>query len=201
MTKTLLIASSNQGKLAEINAILAPLDFNVLPQSEFAVSDAEETGLTFVENALLKARHAANHCSYPVIADDSGLEVPALNGAPGIYSARYAGEHGNDKANNQKLIKELEGLDDDQRNANFRCVMVYLCHPEDPVPIIAEGVWRGTILHAERGSGGFGYDPLFFVPQLGKTGAELEAAHKNRISHRGQALSELTRRLAATSKV
>lgn len=197
MTKNLVIASGNRGKLAEINAILAPLEFNVLPQSEFAISDAEETGLTFIENALLKARHAACHCPHPVIADDSGLEVPALNGAPGIYSARYAGEHGNDQANNRKLVQEMTDLEGDQRRANFRCVMVYLRHPEDPVPIIAEGVWSGMILESGRGAGGFGYDPLFFVPALGKTGAELVAEHKNRISHRGQALSELTRRLGS----
>ncbi len=190
-----VVASSNPGKLAEIRRLLAPLNFGVVAQAELGIGDAEEPAPTFVENAILKARHAAAHCEGPVLADDSGLEVPALGGAPGIFSARYAGTHGDNAANNRKLLNEMSALSGRDREASFRCVMVWLRHANDPVPIIAEGVWRGVITDAPRGDGGFGYDPLFLVPALQQTGAELEAEHKNRISHRGQALAELVLKL------
>ncbi|MEM7277819.1 MAG: RdgB/HAM1 family non-canonical purine NTP pyrophosphatase [Pseudomonadota bacterium] len=197
MAEEIVIASGNAGKLAEIREILAPLSITVVPQTEFQVDNAVEDGLTFIENALIKARHAARICARPVIADDSGLEVAALNGAPGIHSARYAGVHGDDSANNEKLLRELKGLEGRKRRANFRCVMVYLRHAEDPAPLIAQGVWRGRIINEARGTGGFGYDPLFLGDGLGSTGAELASVQKNAISHRGQALRLLAAELAA----
>lgn len=197
MVDEIVIASGNAGKLAEIREILEPLSFRVVSQTEYQVTDAVEDGLTFIENALIKARHAARNCSKPAIADDSGLEVAALNGAPGIHSARYAGVHGDDAANNAKLLRELAGLKGRERAANFRCVMVYLRHAEDPAPLIAQGVWRGRIADEPRGDGGFGYDPLFLGDGLGSTGAELVPAQKNAISHRGQALRLLAAELAA----
>jgi XTP/dITP diphosphohydrolase len=186
--KKILLASSNPGKVREIAAILANHDIEIVPQSAYALPEAEETGLTFVENAILKARHAARRSGLPAIADDSGLEVDALGGAPGVYSARYAGEGATDRANNLKLLSALEGVPDAERTARFRCVLVYLRHPEDPSPVIGEGVWEGVILREPRGDGGFGYDPLFFVPDKGCASAELPAEEKNRLSHRGQAL-------------
>ena len=195
--KKILLASNNPGKVREIQAILAEHDLTVIPQAEFRITDAEETGLTFVENAILKARHAARASGLPAIADDSGLEVDVLDGAPGVYSARYAGEPSSDAANNEKLLAALAGVPPERRTARFRCVMVYLRHERDPSPIIAQGVWNGAILFEARGAGGFGYDPLFHVPEHGCASAELDAAEKNRISHRAQALRALARALAA----
>jgi XTP/dITP diphosphohydrolase len=191
MTRKILLASNNSGKVREIAAILAEHDMEVVPQSAYAIPDAAETGLTFVENAILKARQAARLSGLPAIADDSGLEVDALGGAPGVFSARYAGEGAGDAANNAKLLRELEGVPEARRTARFRCVMVLLRHEHDPSPIIGQGVWDGVILHEERGGGGFGYDPLFFVPERGCASAELPAEEKNRLSHRGKALRNL----------
>ncbi len=191
----IVVATGNPGKLAEIRAILDEFRVDVVAQGELGIGDVEETGLTFVENALLKARNAAAATGGPAIADDSGLEVDALGGAPGIRSARYAGEPSDDEANIDRLLAALAHADD--RSAAFRCVMVYLRHAEDPAPVIAEGVWRGRILTARRGEGGFGYDPVFFDPASGCSAAELEPGAKNRVSHRARALRELARRLGA----
>ena len=188
-----VVATGNPGKLAEIRAILREFNIEATAQGELGIGEIEETGLTFVENAILKARHAARASGRPAIADDSGLEVDALAGAPGIYSARYAGADGGAEANIDKLLDALTG--EDSRAAAFRCVMVLLRHESDPAPVIAEGVWRGRILTARRGDGGFGYDPVFFDPALGLSAAELPAERKNRVSHRAQALRELARRL------
>ncbi len=186
-----VFASNNPGKVAEIEALLQPAGVQLLPQSACGVPEAEETGLTFVENALLKARNACRHTGLPAIADDSGIEVDALGGEPGIHSARYAGEHGDDAANNSVLLAELAGVPDARRTARFRCVLVYLRHAEDPAPRICEGVWEGRILPEARGEGGFGYDPLFWVPDHGCSAAELPAETKNALSHRGKALRAL----------
>ncbi len=186
-----VLATGNPGKVREINALLAGHDFEVLPQSAFAVAVAEETGLTFVENALIKARHAAAHTGLPVIADDSGLEVDALAGAPGIYSSRYAGKTASDKDNLEKLLADLGDLTDERRRARFQCLMVYLRHAKDPTPIICQGTWEGRVLFAPRGSDGFGYDPVFYVPTHNCSSAELPPETKNRLSHRGQALRKL----------
>ncbi|APZ44026.1 RdgB/HAM1 family non-canonical purine NTP pyrophosphatase [Acidihalobacter ferrooxydans] len=187
----IVLASGNAGKVRELGALLADLGVQVLPQSTFDVPEAEETGLSFVENAILKARNAAVHTGLPAIADDSGIEVDALHGSPGIYSARYAGTDGDDAANNAKLLAALDGLAPARRRARFRSVVVFMRHATDPSPLLAEGAWDGRILDAPRGIGGFGYDPLF--QPLGHTGsaAELSAAEKNRLSHRGQALRRL----------
>ncbi len=195
MTNNIVLATGNAGKLREIRALLTPLAFTVVPQGELGISDVAETGLTFVENALIKARHAAQHSGLPALADDSGLAVDALRGAPGIYSARYAGPHASDADNNQKLLQELAHTPDEQRTARYHCVLVYLRHAADPTPLICHGQWQGKILHAPQGNGGFGYDPLFFVPDEQCSAAELSAARKNAISHRGQALQELLRQL------
>lgn len=189
--KKIVLATNNLGKVNELQKLLADAGFNVVAQSEFNVPDVEETGLTFVENAILKARHTAKLTGLPAIADDSGLAVDALNGAPGIYSARYAGEHGNDKSNNKKLLKTLANIPDEKRTAYFYCALVFLRHEKDPTPIICLGKWNGIILHEEHGNGGFGYDPLFYVPELGCSAAELTKGHKSQISHRGQALKQL----------
>ncbi|MBT6080971.1 MAG: XTP/dITP diphosphatase [Gammaproteobacteria bacterium] len=186
-----VLATGNKGKVRELGELLANFEMEVVPQTEFNVEEAEESGLTFVENAILKARNAAAQTGLPAIADDSGLEVDYLKGAPGIYSARYAGEDGNDPANNQKLLKALEGVDEAERTARFQCVMVYMRHQNDPVPLIAQGSWEGRILTAAQGENGFGYDPIFFVPEEGRSSAELAAEVKNRLSHRGQALKKL----------
>ncbi|MBT5634995.1 MAG: XTP/dITP diphosphatase [Gammaproteobacteria bacterium] len=186
-----VLATGNKGKVRELGELLANFEMEVVPQTEFNVEEAEESGLTFVENAILKARNAAAQTGLPAIADDSGLEVDYLKGAPGIYSARYAGEDGNDPANNQKLLKALEGVDEAERTARFQCVMVYMRHQSDPVPLIAQGSWEGRILTAAQGENGFGYDPIFFVPEEGRSSAELAAEVKNRLSHRGQALKKL----------
>jgi XTP/dITP diphosphohydrolase len=189
----LVLASGNAGKLAELQAMLGNA-VEVIPQSRFVEQEVEETGLTFVENAILKARHAARASGLPSLADDSGLAVDALGGAPGIYSARYAGG-GGDSANNAKLLEALQGIPDDQRSARFISVLVLMLHAEDPTPIICEGVWHGRILHAPQGSQGFGYDPLFWVLETGCASAELSPADKNRFSHRAQAMADLRKRL------
>ena len=188
---TLVLASGNQKKLDEMRAILEPLALKVVPQSDFQVPEAEETGLTFVENAILKARNAAAHTGLPAIADDSGLEVDALNGAPGIYSARFSGADASDAKNNALLIDMLGDLPDAPRTARYQAVLVLMRHPDDPTPLICQGTWEGEILLAPRGNGGFGYDPHFLIPELGVTAAEIEPAEKNRISHRGRALKAL----------
>ena len=189
----LVIASGNAGKLREIARILAPLDIQAVPQSEFNVPDCPEPHVTFVENCLAKARHASAHSGLPALADDSGICVEALGGAPGVYSARYAGEPKSDQRNNEKLIAALAG--EANRRAHYTCVMVYVRHPDDPEPIISEGRWQGEIIDTPRGENGFGYDPYFLVPQFGKTGAELDEDTKNAISHRGQALRDLVNKL------
>ena len=186
----IVMASGNIGKLREIARILADLDIVVVPQSEFGVTDAEETGTTFVENALIKARHAAAATGLPAIADDSGLIVDALDGRPGVYSARYAGPDATDAENNSKLLAELDDVDSGDRGAAFHCTACFVL-PGEAEPLVASAEWRGTILREERGAGGFGYDPLFLDPESGKTGAELSAAEKNARSHRGQALRRL----------
>lgn len=193
--KKIVLASNNAGKVREINAMLSGLDLQVISQSEFSVPEIEETGLTFVENALLKARHAARLTGLPAIADDSGIEIPALQGQPGIYSARYAGVGASDEANLYKLINEIKKLPEDQRQARFVCLMVFLRHAEDPVPLIAEGIWDGIAVTAPKGQNGFGYDPMFYVPAHNCTSAELPPEIKNRISHRGQALQKLIAQL------
>ncbi len=193
--KRLVIASGNQGKLREIRQILSPLDFDVVPQSEYGVPDAEEPHATFLENALEKARHASRLTGMAALADDSGICVAALNGEPGIRSARYAGEPKSDEKNNLKLLDALKNSGD--RRAHYYCVIVCLRHALDPEPLIAEGKWQGEILQAPRGEGGFGYDPLFFDPVLGKTAAELDHAIKNRASHRACALSDLLKKLGS----
>lgn len=189
----LVIASGNAGKLREIARILAPLDIQAVPQSEFNVPDCPEPHVTFVENCLAKARHASAHSGLPALADDSGICVEALGGAPGVYSARYAGEPKSDQRNNEKLIAAL--TNEPNRRAHYTCVMVYVRHPDDPEPIISEGRWHGEIIDTPRGENGFGYDPYFLVPQFGKTGAELDQDTKNDISHRGQALRDLVSKL------
>ena len=189
--KEIVLASSNPGKVREINQLLATLDLHVQPQSEFGVVDAEETGLTFVENAILKARNAAQHTGLPAIADDSGIEVDALNGAPGIYSARFAGEGASDQANLEKLLTEINGVPEAQRSARFQCLMVFMRYANDPTPLICQGTWEGRILLAAQGDNGFGYDPVFYVPTHDCSSAELPADVKNALSHRGQALRQL----------
>lgn len=191
MNKTIVLASSNPGKLREFNQLLGSLQIEVVPQSHFNVADAEETGLSFVENALIKARHAARLTNLPALADDSGLEVDALRGAPGIYSARYAGANASDAQNLEKLLEQLHDIPPPERTARFQCVLVYLRHAFDPTPLICQGTWEGSILTEPRGSNGFGYDPIFFIPSLSCSAAELDAQTKNSLSHRGQALRDL----------
>lgn len=193
----LVLASSNRGKLAELRDLLGDAGIELHAQSEFGVEDADETGLTFIENALLKARHAARISGLPALGDDSGICVDALDGAPGLYSARYAGTHGDAGANIAKLLDALRDVPTEERAARFVCVLALLRHADDPQPLIAEGVWEGRILEAPRGSGGFGYDPVFFDPERGAGAAELDAALKNRISHRGRALAQLRDTLLA----
>lgn len=189
--ENIVLASANKGKLAEFTQLFAGLNINVLPQSQFDVPDVAETGTTFVENAIIKARHASSISGMPALADDSGLVVPSLNGEPGIFSARYAGTHGDNQANNQKLLSAMHGNDD--RKAFFICVLVFMLHSNDPTPLICQARWHGEIAHSLSGTQGFGYDPLFFVPEHGCTAAELESTIKNRISHRGMALAQLLR--------
>jgi XTP/dITP diphosphohydrolase len=193
----LILASGNAGKLAELRDLLGDAGIDLHAQSEFGVEDADETGLTFVENAILKARHAARATGLPSLGDDSGLCVDVLDGAPGLYSARYAGTHGDAGANIVKLLDALRDVPEQQRSARFVCVLALLRHAEDPQPLIAEGVWEGRILFAPRGEGGFGYDPVFFDPERNMGAAELDAALKNRISHRGRALALLRDKLLA----
>jgi XTP/dITP diphosphohydrolase len=195
MTKRLVLASNNSGKVREFNQLLADLRLTVVPQSDFGVTEVEETGLTFVENALLKARHAAHFTQLAAIADDSGLEVDALHGAPGIYSARYAGKGAGDKANLSKLLEDIKNVPDEKRTARFQCVLVYLRHELDPTPLICQGTWEGRILRAPVGENGFGYDPVFFVPTHGCSSAQLPPEVKNSLSHRGQALRALVHAL------
>ena len=197
LPERIVLATGNRGKLAELQGMLAPLGIEVMAQSDFNVPEADETGLSFVENALLKARNAAIHTGLPAIADDSGLEVAALNGAPGIYSARYAGPDATDAENNQELLANLNGLSAGERLARFVCTLVFLRHPEDPTPIICEGFWEGRILDNPRGKQGFGYDPLFLIPERNQTSAELPREVKNQLSHRGRAMRLLVERLSA----
>nr|VFJ49497.1 MAG: XTP/dITP diphosphohydrolase [Candidatus Kentron sp. DK]VFJ49889.1 MAG: XTP/dITP diphosphohydrolase [Candidatus Kentron sp. DK] len=193
--KKVVLASSNPGKLRELDVLLAPLGITLAPQSDFDVRDVEETGETFVENAILKARHAAGISGLPAIADDSGIVVDYLGGAPGIYSARYAGEGAGDEANLVRLLDELAGVPEAARTARFKCLMVFMQSAKDPTPIIAEGTWEGRILFAPRGENGFGYDPVFHVPTHGCSSAELPSDVKNALSHRGQAVRDLIARL------
>lgn len=193
--KRVVFASGNAGKVREVAQMLRGLDIELLAQSDFFVPDVEETGLTFVENALIKARNACAHTGRPVIADDSGLEVDGLDGEPGIYSARYAGEPTDDEANNRRLLDELCDVPESEWTARFHCVLVYLRHARDPVPLVCHGAWEGRIVETPRGDNGFGYDPLFLDPTLGRTAAELEPATKNRVSHRAKALQALIERL------
>jgi len=186
-----VLASGNPGKLREINQLLAGLSMQAIPQTQLSVTEAEETGLTFVENAILKARHAAQHTGLPALADDSGIEVDALNGEPGIYSARYAGKGASDQQNLQKLLLALQDIPEPARSARFQCVMVYMRHALDPTPLICQGTWEGSILYQPRGDNGFGYDPVFWVPTQQCSAAELDSQTKNRLSHRGQALTQL----------
>ena len=192
----LVLASGNAGKLAELRDLLGDR-FALHAQSEFGVADAAETGLSFIENAILKARHAAAATGLPALGDDSGLCVDALGGAPGLYSARYAGRHGDSEANIDRLLAELDKVEEVARTARFVCVLAVLRHAKDPQPLVAEGVWEGRILRARRGEGGFGYDPVFFSPAHGCSAAQLPAATKNRDSHRGIALATLRARLDA----
>ncbi|MFT6428919.1 MAG: XTP/dITP diphosphohydrolase [Halopseudomonas sp.] len=189
----LVLASGNAGKLKELQAMLGD-SVSVLPQSEFVAEEAVEDGLSFVENAIIKARHACKASGLPSLADDSGIAADALSGAPGIYSARYAGV-GGDAANNAKLLQALEGLSTEQRGARFISVLVLMLHADDPTPIICEGVWYGSILNESRGDHGFGYDPLFWVPEANCSSAELSPAEKNRLSHRAKAMAQLRARL------
>ena len=193
MMTSIVLATGNHGKLAEMQAMLGPLGLDVVPQSDFDFEQPPETGSSFVENALIKARSASAASGLPAIADDSGLAVDALGGAPGVHSARYAGRHGDDAANNAKLLEALDG--EANRGAQFICLCVMLRHPDDPIPLIAQGIWRGQILAAPRGDGGFGYDPLFLPDGCAVSSAELEPADKNRMSHRGQAVAMLVERL------
>ncbi|HMM67437.1 MAG TPA: RdgB/HAM1 family non-canonical purine NTP pyrophosphatase [Dokdonella sp.] len=192
----LVLASGNAGKLIEMREVLADLDVDLVAQAELGVADAEETGATFVENAILKARHASRATGLPALGDDSGLCVDVLDGAPGLYSARYAGTHGDSAANIAKLLGVLADVRDSERGAHFFCAIVLLRHADDPAPLIAEGRWHGRILAAPRGQGGFGYDPVFLDPQRHCSAAELAPAIKNRVSHRGQALLRLRELLA-----
>jgi len=198
--QSIVLASGNQKKLLELQSLLSGLAMDVLPQSQFSIPDAVEDGLSFVENAIIKARHASQLSGLPAIADDSGIAVDALGGKPGIYSARFSceefgGEHGDDASNNRKLLELLVDVPEAQRAAQFHCVLVFMRHANDPVPLICHGVWSGSILFSARGENGFGYDPLFWVPTHQSSSAELDKEEKNRISHRGQAMRALLERL------
>jgi XTP/dITP diphosphohydrolase len=194
MSRDLVIASNNPGKLAEFSRLLGPLGYRVRTQSELGIGEAEEPHPTFIENALAKARHASRASGLPALADDSGICVPVLGGAPGVQSARYAGEPRSDDANNAKLVQALSSHTD--KSAYYYCVLVFVRHAEDPQPVIAEGCWQGELITKPRGEGGFGYDPHFLLPALGKTAAELSAEQKNELSHRGQALRALMAKLS-----
>lgn len=190
-----VLASGNKGKLAEFQQLLSGINFDVVPQSDFQIPEAIENGLSFVENALIKARHASRLTGLPAIADDSGLEVDVLNGAPGIYSSRFSGENATDDKNNLRLLSQLQDTPQAERTARFQCLLVYLRHPEDPTPLICQGTWEGYIVSSAEGTNGFGYDPLFYLPELGCTSAQLDKAQKNTISHRGKAMAELLKQL------
>ncbi len=194
-TRTVVLASGNAGKLRELTAMLEPLGWQVRPQSQWQIPEAVEDGLSFIENALIKARHAARHTGLPALGDDSGLVVDALDGAPGIYSARYAGPGADDEANNHKLLRALDGIPPERRGAHFYCAIAMVRHAADPAPLVAIGRWDGRILDAPAGAGGFGYDPLFFVASHGCSSAELPPEIKNELSHRGRALAALVRQL------
>ena len=197
MTNKLVLASNNQGKIKELQQMLAGQGVEVLAQSAFAIADIEETGLTFVENALIKARHASSLSGLPAVADDSGLEVDALNGAPGIYSARFSGPGANDASNNRKLLELLQDVPEEKRTARFQCLLVYLRHAEDPTPLICQGTWEGRILFEPQGDNGFGYDPLFWVEDRQCSSAELPREIKNQLSHRAKATRQLQQLLGA----
>ncbi|GLX77041.1 non-canonical purine NTP pyrophosphatase [Thalassotalea insulae] len=197
---TIVLATGNQGKVKELASLLAEHHIDIKPQSDFDVPDVAETGTTFVENAIIKARHAAKITGLPAIADDSGLEVDALSGAPGVYSARFAGANASDQDNNDKLLAELADIPQANRTARFHCVLVYIRHENDPTPIICHGVWQGRILTAPKGEQGFGYDPLFWLEQQQMSSAELPRELKNRLSHRGQALKLLAAELATAKQ-
>lgn len=190
-----VLATGNPGKVSELAAMLAPLSVELLPQSDFQVSEVAETGTTFVENAIIKARHAAALTGLPAIADDSGLEVDAINGAPGVYSSRFAGEQASDQDNVAKLLSELQGVEPSNRSARFRCVLVFMRHADDPTPLICQGTWQGQIAEQAFGEGGFGYDPVFTPRGLSNTAAQMSKAEKNAVSHRGQALQQLIAQL------
>jgi XTP/dITP diphosphohydrolase len=196
--QTIVLATGNPGKVRELQELLADFDYEIRPQSDYATPEAIEDGLGFVENALIKARNASRHTGLPAIADDSGIAVDALNGAPGIYSARYAGTGASDEQNLQLLLDNMKDVEDPERAARFICLMVYVRHAEDPTPIICEGVWEGKLLHEPRGENGFGYDPVFFVAEKNCTSAQLAADEKNSMSHRGKALQCLVQRLAGS---
>ena len=195
MKQQIVLATGNKGKVKELSVMLSGLNIEILPQSEFQVSEVAETGSTFVENAIIKARHAARITGLPAIADDSGLAVDALGGAPGVYSARYAGEDANDQSNIQKLLLALNGIAPEQRQARFLCVLVYMAHADDPTPIICQGEWHGTITTQTIGENGFGYDPIFWVHEQNCSSAQLTPAQKNQLSHRGKALALMLKAL------
>jgi len=192
----IVLASANEGKVREFNRLLAACGYEVIPQTELGIESVEETGLSFVENAILKARHAAKESGMPALADDSGIEVDALQGRPGIYSARYAGVNASDEDNNQKLLRELNGKAESERSARYQCVLAFMRHGLDPSPLIVQAHWEGLILDAPRGINGFGYDPLFWVPTHNCSSAELEPGEKNRISHRALAMQKLLAEIA-----
>jgi len=194
-TEKIVLASNNAGKIREINQLLSRQGIEVLPQKDFTSEEAVEDGLSFVENAIKKARFAARASGLPAIADDSGIEVDALHGQPGIYSARYAGKDASDRQNLEKLLESLTGVEDAQRSARFQCLMVYVRHQNDPVPVICQGTWEGKILTAPQGENGFGYDPVFFVPEENCSAAQLSPERKNSLSHRGKALKQLVKKL------
>ena len=191
MSQQIVLASGNLGKIAEIQAMLQHHDIEVISQSFFDVPDIEETGTTFIENAIIKARHAAKITGLPAIADDSGLEVDAINGQPGVYSARYAGLPSNDRLNTKKLLNALDGIPEKKRSARFHCLMIFMAHATDPSPLIGQGTWEGRIAFQEAGDNGFGYDPVFYSPEHQCVSAELTATIKNRVSHRAHALNQL----------
>jgi len=200
LPEKIVLASNNAGKAREIAQILSAYDISVVPQSDFGVPEIPETGLTFVENALLKARNACHHTGLPALADDSGLEIDALQGAPGLYSARYAGENASDEDNWKKVLHKLKDIPEAQRTARFQCLMVLLQHETDPTPLIFQGTWDGRVLTEPQGDNGFGYDPIFYVPEHNCSSAQLTAKQKNVLSHRGKALSALATRMKSFAK-
>ncbi|MGI2261720.1 RdgB/HAM1 family non-canonical purine NTP pyrophosphatase [Candidatus Cardinium hertigii] len=189
--KKVVLATANPGKVAELSELLKGFKFDIIAQNDLGISSIEEIGLTFIENAILKARHATKVTGLPAIAEDSGISVHALNGAPGIYSARYSGPYASHQDNMKKLLTEMKNIPDDERQAQFDCLLVYLRHPEDPTPLVCHGIWKGLVRREPKGNNGFGYDPIFYDPQIGLTAAELTKEKKNIVSHRGQALRKL----------